>query len=134
VDQQRLEQMATYMLDAWNTQDVDRVLACYTNELRYCDPNTTGDVVGAAAMRAYLNKLFARWTMHWSLREAFALGVEGGAAVLWRATFRRKGGTQTALAQGMDLVLLEGDRIARNDVYFDRSVLMPLAMEASQTP
>ena len=29
-------------------------------------------------------------------------------------------------ADGMDLVVLRGDRLVRNEVYFDRAVLAPL--------
>ena len=126
--EQRLLSLAEKVLDAWNTQDVERVVACYTDDLVYRDPNTRGAVEGADAMRHYLAKLFSRWTMHWSLREVFPLSQANGSAFLWRATFRAKNGSQTVEADGMDLVLLEGDRIKRNDVYFDRVVLAPLAM------
>jgi len=114
--------LAERFLDAWNSQDIERVVACYTDDVVYRDPNTRGPVSGADAMRRYLGKLFANWTMHWSLREAFPLGGEDGAAVLWRATFRREGMSEVT-ADGMDLVLLTGDRIRRNDVYFDRVAL-----------
>lgn len=30
------------------------------------------------------------------------------------------------MADGMDLVVIDGDRIKRNEVYFDRAVLAPL--------
>ena len=32
-------------------------------------------------------------------------------------------------ADGMDLAVLRGERLARNDVYFDRAVLAPLLMQ-----
>ena len=35
-------------------------------------------------------------------------------------------------ADGMDIVLLEGDRIKRNEVYFDRAVLAPLFASVAQ--
>lgn len=113
------------ILAAWNTQDVEQVLACYTENLEYRDPNTRGQVRGAEAMRKYLTKLFANWRMHWTLREAFPLGDEAGAGVLWHATFRRPDGNQIVEADGMDLMLVENDRLSRNEVYFDRSVLAP---------
>ncbi len=116
-----LQALAESFLGAWNSQEVERVVACYTPDLVYRDPNTRGDVHGADAMRRYLTKLFARWQMHWSLREAYPLA--GGAAVLWRATIGVPGGP-AATVDGMDLVLLRDERIARNDVYFDRAALM----------
>lgn len=116
------------VLAAWNSQDVERVVACYTDDLVYRDPNTRGEVCGADAMRRYLSRLFSKWTMCWSLREAHPFGDGNGGAFLWRASFRATTGTETVEADGMDLVLVDGDRIQRNDVYFDRAVLGPLSM------
>ncbi len=113
-------------LDAWNAQDVDAVLACYTDDLFYRDPNTRGAVQGTDAMRRYLTKLFAAWTMTWAEREAFPLEGVPGAAFLWRATFRKPDGEKVVSADGMDLVVLKGDRIARNEVYFDRAIFAEL--------
>jgi hypothetical protein len=47
-------------------------------------------------------------------------------AFLWRATFRRPGGSRVVEADGMDLAVLRGERLVRNEVYFDRAVLAPL--------
>lgn len=113
-------------LEAWNTQDVEAVVSFYSEDVSYRDPNTKGDVRGADAMRRYLTKLFSIWTMHWSLREVYPLKETDGAAVLWHATFKRAGETQTVEADGMDLVLYNGEKVKRNDVYFDRAVFAAL--------
>ena len=118
--------IAEGLFDGWNRQDVEAVVACYTDDLVYVDPNTRGAVEGADAMRRYLGKLFGRWEMHWSLRELFPLADADGAAALWHASFKKPGGGHTVEADGMDLVLLDGDRVKRNEVYFDRAVLAPL--------
>ena len=132
MDRERAIEVSERFLDAWNSQDVDRVLDCYTADVRYRDPNTRGFVEGADALRRYLTKLFDRWQMHWSLREAYPLQGEEGSAVLWRATLRLKGGETTVSVDGMDLALMEGDRLRRNDVYFDRAALaQALAGEAT---
>jgi hypothetical protein len=54
MDQVRATEQAERPLEAWNTQDVDRVLSCYTDDVRYRDPNTRGDVEGSDAMGRYL--------------------------------------------------------------------------------
>ena len=123
---QDLEGLTTRFLDAWNSQDVDRVVACYTEDVRYRDPNTRGDVEGRDAMRRYLRKLFASWQMTWARREVFELASTPGVALLWHATFRRPGGAEMIEADGMDLVVLRGDQLVRNEVYFDRAALAPL--------
>jgi ketosteroid isomerase-like protein len=122
----QLTVLAERFLGAWNSQDVERLVACYTDDVIYRDPNTRGAVEGADALRRYLRKLFGRWQMHWSLREGFPLMRDDGAAVLWHASFRAPDGTQTVEIDGMDFVVVEGERIKRNEVYFDRAVLAPL--------
>jgi ketosteroid isomerase-like protein len=125
MDKHHLEGLVGRFLAAWNAQDVERVVACYTEDLRYLDPNTRGYVEGREGMRRYLRKLFAAWQMTWAERELFEL-TRGGAAFLWRATFRRPGGAEVVEANGMDLVILRGDLLERNEVYFDRAVLASL--------
>lgn len=128
---QRATALAERLLDAWNTQEVKRVVDCYTDDVRYRDPNTRGFVEGADAMHRYLTKLFDRWQMLWALREAYPLRDEDGAAVLWRATFRPAGKDAQVEIDGMDLALTRGDRLRRNDVYFDRSSLQLLTAVAT---
>ena len=118
------DSLITRFLAAWTSQDVDRVLDCYTDDVRYHDPNTRGDVTGRDALRRYLTKLFAGWQMTWAAREVFDLASEEGVVFLWRATFRRPGDDKVVEIDGMDLAVLRGDRVARNEVYFDRTALM----------
>ena len=121
-----LDRLITRFLEAWTSQDVERVLDCYTHDLRYRDPNTRGHVEGREGMGRYLRKLFAAWQMTWARREDFELRGEDGVALLWHATFRRPGGALVIEADGMDLAILRGELLARNEVYFDRAVLAPL--------
>lgn len=127
------DRLVTQFLDAWNSQDVERVLDCYTDDVHYRDPNTRGDVVGREALRHYLTKLFAEWQMTWAARETYDLATAEGVALLWRATFRRPGAdaTTTITIDGMDLAVLRGERVARNDVYFDRALLGALGTARS---
>jgi len=126
MDEGKMLDLATGTLEAWNTQEPDRVLAHYTPDLIYRDPNTRGEVKGAEAMRRYLTKLFGAWRMHWSLREAHLLENGDGCATLWHASFCKPGGERTVEIDGMDIVLMDGNRISRNEVYFDRAALAPL--------
>jgi nuclear transport factor 2 (NTF2) superfamily protein len=126
MDQQHAIRLAERLLESWNTQEVERVVDCYTEDVRYRDPNTRGFVEGTDALRRYLTKLFERWQMHWALREAYPLRDAEGAAVLWRATLRPRSGDSEVEIDGMDLALAEGNRLSRNDVYFDRAALASL--------
>jgi ketosteroid isomerase-like protein len=127
------DRLVTDFLDAWNSQEVERVLDCYTDNLRYRDPNTRGEVAGRDALRRYLTRLFADWRMTWARREVFDLANCDGVALLWRATFRRSNDDNTAVEiDGIDLAVLDGERVARNDVHFDRTALAPLTTVAAR--
>lgn len=125
-DRERLQRIAEGFFAAWNRQDVDEVLRCYTEDVVYQDPTTRGPVRGADALRRYLTKLFAAWSMTWRLEELLPLDGGDGAAVRWSATLAPRGVERGVAVSGMDLVILDGDRIARNEVFFDRALLAPL--------
>ncbi len=115
--------LAETVLGAWNEQDVEGVVSCYTPDCIYLDPNTHGPLTGRDAFRAYLTRLFEQWRMHWSLREFFPFGDGSGGAFLWRAQLTPAAGGETVEIEGMDLVVLSGRQLARNEVYFDRMAL-----------
>jgi ketosteroid isomerase-like protein len=120
------------VLEAWNTHDVERVLACYTPDLVYRDPGTRGEVRGADAFGRYLTRLFGSWRMHWAAREVFPLEDGAGAAFLWHARLAPVGSDTGVEIDGMDLALLEGDRLKRNEVYFDRAALAGMLTSPSR--
>lgn len=122
-EREQMTRLAQRILDAWNTQDVEKVVACYTPDLRYRDPNTRGLIEGADAFRRYLTKLFANWKMHWSMREAFLLADGRSSAFLWRARLEPVAGGAAAEVDGMDLAIVSDGKLARNEVYFDRAAL-----------
>jgi uncharacterized protein (TIGR02246 family) len=126
MDETRMYELAEEFLEAWNSQDPERVAAVYTDDVKYVDPNTRGAVEGGDSLRRYLKKLLARWKMHWSLREAYLLDGGNGCAILWHATIQLAEGGGKVEADGMDLILVRDDRVERNEVYFDRTILAPL--------
>ena len=120
IDLAEAVRLSDAILSAWNEQDVETVLSCYTEDCVYLDPNTRGPVVGREALRRYLTKLFARWRMTWSRREVFLLADGAGTAFLWHAQLTPAAGGKTAEVDGMDLALVRDGRLSRNEVYFDR--------------
>ncbi|MDH3845915.1 MAG: hypothetical protein OES69_18390 [Myxococcales bacterium] len=46
-----------------------------------------------------------------------------GAAALWTATLRFRNGGAPIDVSGMDLALVENNRLSRNEVYFDRAAI-----------
>lgn len=126
MDEDMIMEHAEKFLGAWNTQVVEAVLGCYTEDVFYTDPNTRGAINGHEPLGRYLKKLFDNWTMTWALREAHPLEDGFGYAALWHATFKKPDGDKIVEADGMDLVIVRGDRISRNEVYFDRAALASL--------
>ena len=61
--------------------------------------------------------------MHWSLREFFLFNDKNGGAFLWHAELTPAAGGKTTEVNGMDLVVVRGERMCRNEVYFDRMAL-----------
>ncbi len=130
-DIERLRRLTDHVLETWNTQNVERVLDCYTDDLVWVDPNTRGPVQGRSAMRSYLTKLFSRWTMTWEGGELFPLEGVDGVTVRWVGTLAAAGSERSVDIAGLDLVILEGDLVKRNEVYFDRSPLATLLAPAT---
>lgn len=126
MDEARLHELAEQLIGSWNSQDVERVVACYTDDVTYIDPNTRGPVEGAAALRKYLARLFGSWKMTWQLKQTYIFEDHSGCAAMWHATLRRADGGTTVEVDGMDLVIVEGDHVKRNEVYFDRAALAAL--------
>ncbi len=111
------------VLAAWNRQDVEGVIDCYTEDCVYLDPNTSGPVEGRDSLRRYLTKLFAKWKMHWTLKEFHTFSEVSGGGFLWHATLTPTDGGRTVEVEGMDLVMLRDNLLRRNEVYFDRMAL-----------
>jgi ketosteroid isomerase-like protein len=124
MNREEADGLAERIITAWNGQDVEEVVSCYTEDCIYRDPNTRGQVFGHEDLRRYLSRLFRDWKMHWSSRESFLLADAEGMAFLWRAELTPSGGAKTYAIDGMDLAVVRGNRLCRNEVYFDRTALL----------
>lgn len=101
-------------LQAWTDKDVDRLVAFYADDCVYKDPQTAAGLTGNAALRQYLTGLFASTPpMTYTPDETWP--IPGGFCGRWYCEFEHEG-TKGRL-RGFDLVILDGDRIAVNEVY-----------------
>jgi len=101
-------------LAAWTAKDVDGLCAFYAEDCLYKDPQTAGGLTGNAALRAYLTGLFAATPpMTYTPDETWP--IPGGFCGRWYCEIG-EGGSGGRL-RGFDLVILDGDRIAVNEVY-----------------
>jgi hypothetical protein len=121
-----IHDLAGHVLDAWNSQDVERVVETYAQEFSYVDPDTRGAITDRDALRRFLTKLFANVRAHTTAREALPLSGGDGVALLWSATVSLAAGDKRVEVDGVDIVRLDGERIADHQIYFDRAALAPL--------
>jgi ketosteroid isomerase-like protein len=101
-------------LAAWTAKDVEALLAFYTPDTLYFDPQTAAGIVGHDALRAYLTALFAS-TPPMTYTPETVWSIENGFCGRWYCTFEGPDGP--ARMRGFDLVEFEGDRIGWNEVY-----------------
>jgi ketosteroid isomerase-like protein len=102
-------------LKAWSNKDVDGLLTYYDADVTYKDPQVPGGVKGHAALRRYLETIFAVMP-ETSFDPEQVWAIEGGYVGRWIATSKAGDGT-TSKMRGFDLVRLEGDKITHNEVY-----------------
>jgi len=126
MSEKRIKELAEKFIAAWNTQEVDKVASCYSEDVVYIDPNIHGQITDQPALHGYLAKLFAAWKMHWAIKDVQVFKDMDGAAARWHATLQLSGGGKTVEVDGMDFIAFKGDKILRNEVYFDRMVIADL--------
>ena len=109
-----LDEIAAYNADwlsAWTAKDVERLLGFYARDCVYKDAQTTAGLTGQAALRTYLTGLFgATPAMTYTPDEVWP--IPGGFCGRWYCDIAGAG-----RMRGFDLVILDGDRIALNEVY-----------------
>lgn len=100
----------------WNAQDLDAIMATYTDDIVFQN-HTAGEtpVVGAAAVRTHIGGIFARWPdMRFSSRRLYASA--GFCCSEWTARATTPDGRRIEW-DGVDLFPLRDGLIARKDVY-----------------
>jgi ketosteroid isomerase-like protein len=110
-----LEDFNRRWLQAWSDKDVARLLDFYTADVLYLDPQTPTGLKGREALGAYLTGLFAATPpMRYDPHEIWP--TANGYCGRWYCTISTPGGPPGYL-RGFDLVVLDGEQIALNEVY-----------------
>ncbi len=109
-----IEDFNARWLKAWSAKDVPALLAFYSEDCVYKDNQTAAGITGHEALRAYLTGLFAAMpATTYTPDETWP--IAGGYCGRWYAEMGEGG--SAGRMRGFDLVILEGDRIALNEVY-----------------
>jgi len=111
-----MEAFVDEWLKAWSDKDVIKLLSFYADDFLYLDPGTRGSITNKAHFEKYLTKLFSAFpAWKWERVELFESSLK------WRATFSFK--EKPITLDGLDILIIEEDKIVRNEVYFDRSII-----------
>ena len=113
-------------INAWNTLDLEATLATYTEDVIYCDPKTGRRIIGKAGLRRYLRKFLERWDMQFEVTEEYRLEGQDGQVVLWNCVIRRREGGPSRAVRGMDICMVRGDQLCRDEAYMETNVLQEL--------
>ena len=105
-----LENFCDLWLKSWTGNQPEKLLSYYHEEIIYKDPGIPQTIKGKEDLKAYFQKLLAiypEWI--WQRKELFPL--KEGFTLIWTV----------GEIEGMDLVILNDNKIIRNEVFFDLS-------------
>jgi ketosteroid isomerase-like protein len=101
---------------AWNAQDLDAIAAMHDDAMVFHNHTADERVAGAAAVRAHIAAIFARWPTLRFVRRSLRCG-DDFAASEWTAPAVHPDGRRLEW-DGVDIFALTSEgRIARKDVY-----------------
>ena len=115
---EQLTEFCEKWLAAWTGNDPALLIEFYDDDAFYSDPAVREGIHGSALMLDYFTGLLAAnpdWL--WELVELFP--TDDGCTLKWHATIPV--GETVVEEDGVDIVELDGGKITRNEVYFDRS-------------
>lgn len=113
-----LENFCDAWLAAWTGNKSDQLLNYYAEGAYYQDPHLRGGTTDRTALRTYFSKLLGA-NPNWVWCRETLWPNEKGFTLKWKAQIPLPNG-ETLTEYGMDIVELQGDKITRNEVYFDR--------------
>lgn len=116
MDRKELETYCDRWLRAWTGNDPGGLIKFYSEDARYSDPTIKAGLRGHDELLPYFTKLLGnnpRWT--WTREDLFP--TEKGFTLKWKAVIPVR--EREIVEYGMDIVEMAGDRITRNEVYFD---------------
>ena len=120
---EELESFCKRWLKDWSTLEPEVVLPYYDEEVYFWEPAVGKGIRGSKAFKEYLVKIRARFSQaNWELKELFP--IEGGFVFSWEARLTQaKTGAEEGV-HGLELVMFRGEKIVRNEVYYDRTPLL----------
>lgn len=104
-------------LATWTGNKPNALLGYYTTDAYYSDPAYPAGLRGHDQLAPYFGKLLSR-NPDWRWEAVEIMNTEKGFTLKWRATIPV--GDKVLTLYGLDIVEIAGEKISRNEVYFDR--------------
>ena len=116
-------------IEAWNTLDLEAVLATYSEDVVYQDSGSGGVIHGKAALRDYLLKFLRVWDMQFTVTEDRRIAGADAQVCLWDVAIRRRDrrGGEVIHTSGIDIIHInERGELSRDEAYIDRVPMQAL--------
>jgi SnoaL-like protein len=104
-------------LSSWTGNRPDDLLEFYTDNVFYLDPSNQDGIKGKEKLRVYFTKLLSK-NANWKWRVVEIMPTEKGFVLKWEAIIPVL--DKAFLIYGVDIVEMKGDKISRDEIYFDR--------------
>ena len=121
MDKNSLQSFADRWLASWTGNRPDVLIDFYLQNAFYLDPAKPNGLSGRENILTYFKKLLQKnpnWK--WTREEFFP--TEKGFTLKWKAEIPIA--NENLILFGLDIVEMTGDKISRNEVYFDRYDLL----------
>jgi len=83
--------------------------------------------VGKPDLHRYLAKFLTMWDMQFRVTEERRIAHSDAQVCLWEVDVRRRDGRGGLItAPGMDIIHVRGNQLSRDEVFMDRTLLVPL--------
>lgn len=116
-----LDDFCRRWLNAWTGNRPEQLIQFYSADACYRDPARPDGLRGEKALFEHLTKLL-RKNPNWVWTSKEVIPTAKGFVLKWVTMFSAPSSSVTI--EGLDIVELRGDKITRNEVYFDQSALL----------
>ena len=121
MDKKELFDFCEKWLASWTGNNPDALLKFYHEDALYIDPEKREGLKGHKEIGRYFERLLDVYH-DWKWKPIEVFSIKAGAIVKWECTIPV--GQEIIHEIGLDIVEIEGTKITRNEVYFDRTRLM----------
>lgn len=117
MEKNELQSFVDKWLASWTGNHPDILLDFYTQDAFYLDPANPKGLSGKEQLFAYFKRLLQK-NPNWKWAEEEIFPTQKGFTIKWRSEIPIA--QENLIIYGLDIVEITGNKISRNEVYFDR--------------